>query len=460
MVFSSIAFLFYFLPVFFVLYWLLPWRNQLLLTASLLFYFWGETSYTLIMIASITMNWWFGRMIGRREATAFRWLAFGISGNLALLIYFKYVGFLAVEVLNLTVPENSLPHLPLGISFFTFQAMSYLIDVYRRDAQAAGSWIDVGAYISMFPQLIAGPIVRYQEVADALVSRTVNSENVRRGFLVFNIGLIQKLVFANPMGEVADAIFAQAQNGGAGWEAWLGITAYSLQIYFDFAGYSNMALGIGQLLGFKFPENFNLPYSSQCITEFWRRWHMTLSRWFRDYLYIPLGGNRKGKARTYLNLIIVFLLCGTWHGASWVFVLWGCYHGCFLVLERIGLGVIIAKQPRLLRHAYTLIVVMAGWVLFRSDNLEMAGRYFSMFLGNLPNDALPRSIWNYLDHEKLLIFIMAIAFSFPLGQRMQKQMKTKFRGNWTEWIGATALYFIAVIYLANSTYNPFIYFRF
>ncbi|MGB5708663.1 MAG: MBOAT family O-acyltransferase, partial [Arenicellales bacterium] len=350
MVFSSVLFLFLFLPVVLLLYWVIPnkWRNSFLLIVSLTFYAWGEGLFVGIMLLSIAMNYVFGLAIERGNARAGRlWVGIAVMANLALLGVFKYANFL-VENINTLFSSTGIQlitidqiHLPIGISFFTFQAMSYVIEVHRRVMPAQTNLLNLGLYIALFPQLIAGPIVRYHDIAAQLKTRFVNAGQVAYGIERFVIGLGKKVLIANPMGAVADEIFALPPDSITATVAWTAVACYSLQIYFDFSGYSDMAIGLGRMFGFKFLENFNYPYISQSIQEFWRRWHISLSNWFRDFLYLPLGGNRRGPGRTYFNLLIVFLLCGLWHGASWNFVVWGLLHGSFLVLERIGfLGVL------------------------------------------------------------------------------------------------------------------------
>jgi len=342
-VFSSVTFVFYFLPLVLVAYLLLPARNIVLLFASLVFYAWGETYFIAVLMVSIGLNYLFGILIEKsydekRRTTA---LFLGLGADLGLLCLFKYLNFIA-DNLNVFLSTGGYApieihhiHLPLGISFFTFQAMSYLVDVYRRTVPAERNIFNLGLYIAMFPQLVAGPIVRFNQIADQLHKRSVTTDAFSLGVRRFVVGLGQKMLIANILAVPADAIFAVPSEGLTPAIAWLGVVAYTLQIYFDFAGYSNMAIGLGHMFGFTLPENFNYPYIAQSITEFWRRWHISLSRWFRDYLYIPLGGNRKGSYRTYANLFVVFFLCGLWHGASWNFVVWGLFHGFFLVVERV-----------------------------------------------------------------------------------------------------------------------------
>ncbi len=382
MVFSSITFLLCFLPVTLIAYYLAGnrLRNLVLLLASLLFYAWGEGGYVLIMLLSIALNFVVGRLLDRTEGKQARTavLAGGIGLNLALLGYFKYGNWL-VEIVAGLVPGLKAPeiladpiHLPIGISFFSFQALSYIIDVYRHDTQSQRNPLHLGLYIASFPQLIAGPIVRYRQVAEQIRHRLHDFSTFASGVERFIFGLSKKVLIANPLSAMADLIFSQQYAHLPVEIAWLGIICYALQIYFDFSGYSDMAVGLGRMFSFQFPENFNYPYISRSIQEFWRRWHITLSTWFRDYLYIPLGGSRQGAVKTYRNLVVVFLLCGLWHGASWNFVVWGAMHGVFLALERRVLKRVLQSVPRLFCHVYTLLVVLVAWVFFRVERLPDA----------------------------------------------------------------------------------------
>ncbi len=477
MVFSSVVFLYFFLPAFLLCYALLPYRNATVLLFSMLFYIWGEGVFVLVLLLSVLINHAAGRAITSAAPTRRRrFLALGVLANLALLIYFKYYGFLLFDVLGWdSLDPARVPHLPLGISFFTFQSLSYLVDVYRGDARPARSLPDLALYIMMFPQLIAGPIVRYSDVARQIARRTIHLSYVRHGLLFFCVGLSQKVLIANNMAAVADPIFGLPADQLTTSLAWTGAIAYMLQIYFDFAGYSNMAIGLGLVMGFKFPHNFNYPYISQSITEFWRRWHMSLSSWFRDYLYIPLGGNRHGSLVTYRNLLIVFVLCGLWHGASWTFLLWGLYHGALLVFERLGPGVALQRSPRLLRHLYTLLAILIGWVLFRAESIDQAlafvGRMFR--LGGELSAQAP-GIAEMLDHQQWFFGLIGLLASTPVLRRLLTRVVTdrtlvisRHRsldpGVLTmaldaSFIGATLL--LCTLYVASGTYNPFIYFRF
>jgi alginate O-acetyltransferase complex protein AlgI len=474
MVFSSVTFLFFFLPAFLLCYALLPFRNITLLVFSTLFYTWGEGIFILVLLFSIAVNYLAGRGIAAHEGKSRGYaLATGIAANLLLLAYFKYFGFILFDLLGLTrIDPTVVPHLPLGISFYTFQAISYLIDVYRRDARPAKSVWDLALYIMMFPQLIAGPIVRYAKVARQIRRRTIHFNYSIHGLMFFAIGLAQKILIANNVAGVADGIFALPQDSLSALIAWTGAIAYTLQIYFDFAGYSNMAIGLGLMMGFKFPENFNYPYISQSITEFWRRWHMSLSSWFRDYLYIPLGGNRHGALATYRNLLVVFLLCGLWHGASWTFVVWGLYHGVLLVIERLGLARVLESAPRALRHLYLLLLVVIGWVIFRAETFDQAAQFLGHMSLWLPSSTQAPGFWEQVTHQQLVFGLLGVIAATPVVRQMLNKLVTdrdlsvgrRMRSSRLRRIAdvsfALLLIGICGIYVASGTYNPFIYFRF
>jgi alginate O-acetyltransferase complex protein AlgI len=477
MVFSSSVFLFYFLPLFLICYFALPFKNLVLLVFSLFFYAWGEGLYVLLMIASGIGNWaaarWIAANSGARQRAI---LAFGVALNLAGLIVFKYLGFV-VESWNEIVPAASLRvpyiHLPIGISFFTFHAISYLVDVYRGDFKAERDPVKVLLYIAMFPQLIAGPIVRFGTVAKEIHERIVTVEKFALGLKFFIIGLGQKVLIANTLAVPVDAIYKIPVENLDAPLAWLANVGYALQIYFDFAGYSNMAIGLGLMIGIYFPLNFNYPYIAQSITEFWRRWHITLSTWFRDYLYIPLGGSRAGAYRTYFNLLVVFLLCGLWHGAKWTFVVWGLYHGFFLILERAGLGAALQRIGSEFRHIYVILVVTVGWVFFRADDLSQAAGHLKAMAGFGAGDGIAHHVWLHLQPDVALALIIGAVGSTPylaqLGQRIvayagslrddrRKALDTAGGG-----LMSAALYVVlllSVLSIAGGNYNPFIYFRF
>ena len=479
MVFSSSVFLFYFLPLFLICYFALPFKNLTLLVFSLFFYAWGEGLYVLLMIASGLGNWAAARWIAANSESRSRaraLLALGVALNLSGLFVFKYLGFF-VESWNGVLPAASLPvpqiHLPIGISFFTFHATSYLVDVYRGDFKAERDAVKVLLYIAMFPQLIAGPIVRFGTVAKEIHERVVTLEKFALGLKFFIIGLGQKVLIANTLAVPVDAIYKiPAENLDAPL-AWLAAVSYSLQIYFDFAGYSNMAIGLGLMIGIYFPLNFNYPYIAQSITEFWRRWHITLSTWLRDYLYIPLGGSRAGVYRTYFNLVVVFLLCGLWHGAKWTFVVWGLYHGFFLILERAGLAAALLRIGAEFRHLYAILVVTLGWVFFRADDLSQALSHLRAMAGFGSGDGIAHHVWLHLQPDVALALIVGAIASTPylakLGERLVAAAgrwhgeRRKVAGAVGGGLMSAALYLIlllSVISIAGGNYNPFIYFRF
>src|SRR2546421_5606045 len=424
MLFSSPIFLFLFLPGVLALYFLAPWpaRNLVLLVASIFFYAWGERAFTLVMLASIAFNYGFGLLVDRFRGRRHRRLVLGIAiaVNLGLLIVFKYANFIIgnlnplLAALHLAQIHVGPVHLPIGISFFTFHSLSYVIDIYRGDARVQNNPLDMALYIALFAQLIAGPILRYHDMDGQIRRRRVTLEGFALGVRRFVLGLSKKVLIANTLAITVDKIYALPAAELTAALSWLAVVSYTLQIYFDFSGYSDMAIGLGRMFGFTFGENFNFPYVSRSIKEFWRRWHISLSSWFRDYLYRPLGGNRRGPARTYLNLLIVFFLCGLWHGASWCFVVWGLFHGLFLVLERLRFmrGLEHAWMP--VRHLYTLLVVMAGWVLFRSETFPQALAHLRAMAGfGLGNSAMNYA-GLYLDQLTMLALLAGVVFSTPV----------------------------------------------
>ncbi len=476
MVFSSITFLFFFLPVVLTLH-LFPgrrWRNVLLLTANLLFYFWGEGGYVLVLLASIIGNYLLGLLVER--ARGGRWSTWAVSGavafNLGQLVAFKYAGFLlnnlnrATHLLHLPAVSVVTLHLPIGISFFTFQALSYILDIHRGDVVASRSFLSFAVYKSLFPQLIAGPIVRYRDVARQVYDRVVTVEGYVSGIRRFIIGLGKKVIIANTVAELADKIFSLPPAALGPRAAWLGILAYSVQIYFDFSGYSDMAIGLGRMLGFTFLENFQFPYTASSVQEFWRRWHISLSSWFRDYLYIPLGGNRKGGLRTIVNLMAVFILCGFWHGAAWTFIIWGAWHGLFLGLERLSfVRVILGAAPAVVRHVYTALVVIVGWVFFRADSLPRTVGYFWSLagLGGGPDKATALAVAVTLSPKVILALAVGLASFIPLPvglrERFERSEPAPVPGA-LAWPALAVIFSLSALMLAAGTYNPFIYFRF
>ncbi|MCX6274040.1 MAG: MBOAT family protein [Bacteroidetes bacterium] len=478
MLFSSLLFLFLFLPLVIPLS-LIPntrIQNYFLLIASLVFYAWGGISYTLIMIISILMNYLFGILIENKQQHARLILTLGIILNIGMLCVFKYLSFLVLS-LNSVLPKSySVPQvhiaLPIGISFFTFHGLSYIIDVYRKKFNAQKDLSILALYITLFPQLIAGPIIRYKDIYAQFLVRKNSSAKFAYGIKRFIIGLGKKVIIANTFASIADKIFALDPGSLNLSLAWLGIISYAIQIYFDFSGYSDMAIGIGRMFGFKFPENFNLPYIAQSIQEFWRRWHISLSTWFRDYLYIPLGGNQASAKKTFRNLITVFFLCGLWHGASWTFVIWGLYHGLFLVVERLGLKKILDRTWKPLRHLYTLLVVLIGWVFFRADTFEQAFSYTAKLFSFAGNKGFAEAAF-YINSEVLLYLIIALIFSTALPKKsylllkkytMQMPSLAKQVFNNLQYlfsnVSLLCIFILCVLYLATSSYNPFIYFRF
>ena len=476
MVFSSPVFLFLFLPVVLGVYFLLPrgLRNLWLLATSLIFYAWGEPRFVLVMLASIGANYLLALLIARSAGAVRRraFLALAVAANIGLLVVFKYADFLVANlnaVLEaLRFAPLSLPAiaLPIGISFFTFQALSYVVDVYRREVPVQRNPLDLGLYIALFPQLIAGPIVRYHDVAQQIVHRVVTREGFAYGIERFVLGLGKKVLIANTLAVQADAIFSIPPDQLTAPVAWFGLACYTLQIYFDFSGYSDMAIGLGYMFGFRFLENFSHPYVAQSITEFWRRWHISLSTWFRDYLYIPLGGNRGSALRTYRNLVLVFFLCGLWHGASWSFVVWGLLHGFLLVVERMGLGHAMTRWPRALRHGWTLLFVMIAWVFFRADSLPHALGFLRAMLGASPATGLEHPFALFVDGPTLLVLGAGIVGSMPVLAALRRRLMERPSAAVAVAMGAGEIAALSLILLACSmmlaagTYNPFIYFRF
>ena len=479
MLFTEPSFLFVFLPLLLALYFASPerFRNLLLTAASIVFFAVGERSFLPWLVASIGLNYFIavGLATWRGTPRARPLLIVGIISDLLLLLAFKYADFFCYNLNRILAwlgqSTLALPHiaLPLGISFFTFHKISYKIDVYRGDAEARRNPLDLALYILLFPQLIAGPIVRYHDIAGELVRRTVTASDFGIGIRRFIVGFGKKQLIANIAALCADNIFALPTHQLATDLAWLGVACYTIQIYFDFSGYSDMAIGLARMFGFHFPENFNFPYISTSITDFWRRWHMSLSRWFRDYLYIPLGGNRSAPSRTYLNLLLVFFLCGLWHGASWNFVIWGLFHGGFLILERLGRGQWLLLVPKPLRHFYTLLVVMIGWVFFRADNLGHALSYLGAMFGRAQPTSNLHPLAMFLTPERLLALLAAVIGSTPLLPRlgrhlehMQPSLPSALRASVDVLRVAAlcALFVLAVSQVAAGTYNPFIYFRF
>ena len=461
MVFSSYTFLFYFLPPLLILYYLIPrrslgGRNLVLLAFSLFFYFAGGPRHLPLMLLSIAINYVGGLLCAKRR----RWaLVLTMAVNLGLLGWFKYAGFVGENLralgLPLSVPEVVLP---IGISFFTFQGMSYVIDVYRGDTPPAKNPLQVALYIALFPQLVAGPIVRYTTVAEELVSRRETFDDFAAGALRFSFGLAKKMLLANNLSLMADEAFSTAPIGAAA--AWLGAIAYTGQIYFDFSGYSDMAIGLGRMFGFHFEENFNYPYLSKSVTEFWRRWHMSLSGWFRDYVYIPLGGSRAGTAKQVRNILLVWTLTGLWHGAAWNFLLWGLYFGVLLLGEKFWWGKALERAPSPLRHLYAMVIVVLGWVLFRCEGLSAVGSYLGAMFG------LSGAGWGqalYFLRQYGVFLAVGVVASLPVKDALRAALQRRKAERTIQWGSALAglgLLGLSFLQLISSTANPFIYYRF
>lgn len=466
MLFSSISFIYVFLPAVCFLYLITrkELHNPILLIASIIFYAWGEPRYLAIMLVTIMVNYLGALLIEKYPLKKKLTLTLTIAANLGFLIYFKYFNFILGNI-------NALLHtnidfikvvMPIGISFYTFQAMSYLIDVYRGECKAQKDIYKLALYICLFPQLIAGPIVKYHDVAEQIDSREVNFEKVDIGVKRFIIGLAKKMLLANTMGAIADKIFVQAPDTFTPLVAWIGSFAYSLQLFYDFSGYSDMAIGLGLIFGFRFMENFNYPYISKSITEFWRRWHISLSTWFRQYVYIPLGGNKISPNRTYINLAVVFFLTGLWHGASWNFIFWGLWNGFFIILEKMTGWHKETDKPfiNFLKHIYTIFIFVLGWVMFRADNMHYAAIYLKNMFGLVKVHDIAYAINYYGDTVEVLTFIIALICATPVFSKILeiKQERKILRSIVNIWL--IILFILSTAAVAASTYNPFIYFRF
>lgn len=469
MVFSSVLFLFRFLPVFFICYYVAPGRmkNFILLLGSLFFYAWGEPVYILLMLFSTLSDYVHGRLIEkyRGGGRAKLFLVSSVLINLLVLCFFKYADFLIQTVnvlLGTSIPPLNLP-LPIGISFYTFQTMSYTIDVYRGEAEVQRNLLDFGVFVTMFPQLIAGPIVKYRDVEERLHNRSVDICTVSCGMKRFCVGLAKKVLIANNIGELWSEISGMNLGEISALTAWLGILAFAFQIYFDFSGYSDMAIGLGKMMGFYFPENFNYPYISASVTEFWRRWHISLGSWFREYVYIPLGGNRKGLPRQLINIFIVWMLTGIWHGAGWNFLLWGLWFAFFLSLEKLFLGKILSGLPRAAGILYNGLLVLVGWVLFALETPEQIWGYLKAMAGAggvLDSQGL------YLGRQYIVLFALAAVAATPLFTRLVKQLEHSGTGlgigvyRLGEKVIPVILLILAVAGIVDASYNPFLYFRF
>lgn len=461
MVFSSLLFLFIFLPVFLMIYYVAPrgLRNFILFIASLIFYAWGEPVYVLIMIFSTLLDYTVGRVIDHyRNSPVIPKVALAVSvcGNLGMLGFFKYVDFFIENANNLLGLDINLLKiaLPIGISFYTFQTMSYTIDLYRGKIGVQKNIISFGAYVAMFPQLIAGPIVTYQTVEKELNDRKETIEQFSEGVMRFIEGLAKKVLLANNIGLAWETIKAMPEGSLTFVGAWFGIIAFALQLYFDFSGYSDMAIGLGKMMGFKFPENFNYPYLSKSVTEFWRRWHMTLGSWFREYLYIPLGGNRVSKPKFYRNLMIVWFLTGFWHGAGWNFVLWGLFFGVLIIIERMGLLKALESCPRFVSHLYLLFVVMISWVLFSLESSSQIMMYLKAMFGIGTGGLMSTDTLYNLSNYGLTLFI-GMLFATPVMNKLKGKLKS-----WMLYAFYAVMLVLSTAYLVDSTFNPFLYFRF
>ena len=483
MVFSSTIFLFYFLPFFLITYWLTPqkFRNLSALIWSLAFYAWGAPKFVFVLLGSVIIDFFLAKKIYASEGgLRKRYLVFSLILNVGLLFYFKYANFFVenvnvlLENIGLTGVHWTKLALPIGISFFTFQKISYIVDVFRKKNEPLEKISDLALYIILFPQLIAGPIVRYSEIKEQLQNRVaqMNIDNLLNGIFRFSIGLAKKMLIANQMGELADIIFEIPNDSLTMGQAWLGSLAYAFQIYFDFSGYSDMAIGLGLMMGFRFPENFNAPYISQSITEFWRRWHITLSNWMRDYLYIPLGGNRvKTKRRLYFNLWVVFLISGFWHGAAWTFVVWGIFHGAFLILDRLFLLNFYKKLGKPISILITFIITLVGWVIFRADTFPQAMSYIvTMFdFSNIDlTVSTTRGTYGWFVEQRYLTIIGVAAFFsfFPIFKYVEKNMNRFLETNKETSVIiyktgiAIILLSISMTEVISTGVNPFIYYRF
>ena len=484
MVFSSLLFLFGFLPIFFAIYYATPsrFKNLVALIASCLFYSWGAANVFGILVVGLVIDYVVANRIAQTSAGTpegcrrRKWLvALSVAVNIGALGYYKYANFFVSQVNELLGSAGAQPLtweaiiLPIGISFFTFHKISYVVDVYREVSKPAGSFVTFALYVLLFPQLIAGPIIRYHDVADQLVSRKHTPESIAYGAFRFCIGLAKKVLIANQIAVTADLVFAQPPGTVTTLNVWLGILCYTFQIYFDFSGYSDMALGLGHMMGISFRENFDCPYRSLSITEFWRRWHISLSSWMKEYLYVPLGGNRVSTARMYCNLWIVFLLSGLWHGANWTFIVWGIFHGSFLVIDKLFWLRVSERAPKVLRAALTFFIVLIGWVFFRSPDLDFAMQFLGRMFAVTPRIPATASLLTaeLLNNRAVVSLCLAALISFApvfawgiaLSKRFER-LDVSWKGQGTRYATALLCLFLCGASLANSAYNPFIYFRF
>ena len=470
MVFSSLTFLYIFLPVTLVIYYIVPkqLRNLFILISGLFFYAWGEPIYVFVLIASTMIDYFAGLVIykaGDRQALRKLALIVSMVMNLSLLGFFKYSNFIIENINNIFGTHYGSPTslLPIGISFFTFQSMSYTIDLYRKNISVQKNPITFAAFVTLFPQIVAGPIVRYEDVAAELDERVIDIDLIWDGILRFAVGLGKKVLIANNIGVVWTNVKAMDLSELPVATAWLGIAAYTLQIYFDFSGYSDMAIGLGKMLGFHFPENFNYPYISKSITEFWRRWHISLSSWFKEYVYIPLGGNRCKIAKQIRNILVVWMLTGIWHGANWNYVLWGCYYGALLLIEKLVLKKVLNRLPGIIQRIYTMFFVVIGWIIFKCEDMAYGISYLKAMFGGFG-----QGLWNnetiYLLGNYAVLFVLAILGSTMLPKKAAGVVLGGRKRTWAENVIYIAFYavifFVSVAYLVDATYNPFLYFRF
>ena len=471
MVFSCIPFLFFFLPLCLILYYAVPFslKNGILLIFSLIFYAWGEPLYILLMLFSTALDYTIGRLMERFGTTRGRrtfFLCCSICINLSILAFFKYADFAIASVNGLLGTQFAQPgiHLPVGISFYTFQTMSYIIDLYRGEVKAEHSYTAYLTYVSMFPQLVAGPIVRFADIQEQLHNRKLTLAGFEQGILRFMMGLFKKVLIANQAGALWEEIRVLGAADTSVATAWLGALCFTLQLYFDFSAYSDMAIGMGHMLGFHYNENFNYPLTAVSVTDFWRRWHISLSTWFRDYVYIPLGGNRRGVPRHLFNIAVVWFLTGMWHGASWNFILWGVYYGILLMLEKYVWGKLLAKFPKWIQHAYAFLIVVFGFVIFAITDFGELGRYIALLFSFATNTlADTRFLW-YLGNYGVVL-VAACVLMCPVYPWLCRKASTLSRGKSCvlsafAGIGMLLLFILSTAYMVSDTYNPFLYFRF
>ena len=468
MVFSSIIFMFTFLPISLLIYYIVPksFKNLVLLIISLIFYAWGEPIYVLLMMGTIVIDYTMALFIDKNKNNKLKrkvLFIFTVSVNILILSFFKYYGFIVDNIniiFNLDIEIVKLA-LPIGISFYTFQTLSYIVDVYLEKVKVQKNLVSFALYVTMFPQLVAGPIVKYSDIEEQLVNRNIDDIKFGKGVDRFIRGLAKKVLLANNIGIVWNLVQEMPIKEVSVVTSWIGIIAYTFQIYFDFSGYSDMAIGIGKMFGFEFMENFNYPYISTSVTEFWRRWHISLGGWFREYVYIPLGGNRVSIKRNIVNLFIVWMLTGLWHGASWNFVAWGTYYGAILLLEKTILKEVLEKCPKVIKHTYTMLLVMVGWTLFGCENLQVAVQYLKVMFGLTQNVLIDSTAIYYLYTNIILLIVLTLCSTPIISITLKNIMKI------SNWYGVVfkigismTTVLLAVAYLVNETYNPFLYFRF